>query len=278
MPSGQSCRCGGEATLYQRFNNGVGPGNGGENLPGPVRCLDIAEANLQMAWARLTAANEGRVDAQGDRGGGRCRFSRSGIPQVLANLERLGAQGFGIGPGIEREQLLEHAGCNTVGQEGGKLRPDLVELGSRAALRRPLNPSLIGPTAGTAEAWQSNRDRAEQGGNPVGTIIFDPACGTAGPACRPLGGMIPALGLRPPPVEPGSGARRKPRSARSSRLPGRSISSTSTLPNGPSTPVSTRRKIHPIPDPQSLKLPGRHTPSTRHPQLLDAPAHSYRNS
>src|SRR3954466_6350309 len=25
-------------------------------------------------------------------------------------------------------------------------------------------------------------------------VIFDPACGTAGPACRPLGGMIPALG------------------------------------------------------------------------------------
>jgi hypothetical protein len=185
---------GGEATLYQRFNNGVGPDNGGENLPGPVRCLDIAEANLQMARARLTAANEGRVDAQGDRCGGRCRFSRSGIPQVLANLERLGAQGFGIGPSIKREQLLEHAGCNTVGQEGGKLRPDLVELGSRAALRRPLDPSLIGPTAGTAEAGQSNRDHAEQGGNPAGPIIFDPACGTAGPACRPLGGMIPALG------------------------------------------------------------------------------------
>src|SRR3954469_14629663 len=82
-----------------------------------------------------------------------------------------------------------------VGQEGGKLRPDLVELGGRGALRRPLKPSLIGRTAGTAEAGQSNRDHAEQGGNPVGTIIFDPACGTAGPACRPLGGMIPALGF-----------------------------------------------------------------------------------
>ena len=30
-------------------------------------------------------------------------------------------------------------------------------------------------------------------------------------------------------------------------------------------------QTHPIPDPQSLKLPGRHTPSTRHPQLLDGP-------
>ena len=140
----------------------------GENLSGAVWCLDVAEANLQMARARLTAANEGRVDAQGDRCGGRCRFSRSGIPQVLANLERMGAQGFGTG--IKREQLLEHAGCNTVGQEGGKLRPDLVELGGRAALRRPLNPSLIGPTAGTAEAGQANR--AEQGGNPAGTIVL----------------------------------------------------------------------------------------------------------
>ena len=56
---------GGEATLYQRFNGGVGPGNGGENLPGPVRCLDVAEANLQMARARLTAADEGRSPRSG---------------------------------------------------------------------------------------------------------------------------------------------------------------------------------------------------------------------
>jgi hypothetical protein len=106
----------------------------------------------------------------------------------------MGAQGFGVAPGIDRQKVFEHTGRDPVRQAGGKLRPDLVELGGRAALRRPLNPSLIAPTAGTAEAGQSNRDRAEQGGNPAGTIIFDPACGTAGPACRPLGGMIPALG------------------------------------------------------------------------------------
>jgi hypothetical protein len=50
---------GGEATLSQRFDGGVGAGNGGENLPGPVRCLDVAEATFQMPVARVTAANEG---------------------------------------------------------------------------------------------------------------------------------------------------------------------------------------------------------------------------
>jgi hypothetical protein len=185
---------GGEAALYQRLDSSVGPGNCGEHLPGSIGRLDVAQADFKMPLILLTAADEGRIHAQGDRGGRCCRLSRGDIPHCLAHLECMGAQGFGIGPGIKRKQLFEHAGCDAVGQAGGKLCPDLVELGGRAALRRPLDPDLLAPTAGTAKARQPNRDSAEQGGNPAGTIIFDPAYTAAGPACRPVSGMIPALG------------------------------------------------------------------------------------
>src|SRR3954451_12476874 len=40
------------------------------------------------------------------------------------------------------------------------------------------------------------------------------------------------------------------------RSPGHSIAITSTLRLDPSTPVSTKRKTHPIPDPQPVKTPG----------------------
>lgn len=61
-------------------------------------------------------------------------------------------------------------------------------------MRRPLNAVLHPATAGAAKAWQPKRDQAEHGRNPVGPVVLDLAQGGAGPALRPPGGMIPALG------------------------------------------------------------------------------------
>ena len=55
----------GKAALDQRLDRGVGLGDGGENLPGAVGCLDVAEANFQMALALLAAADKGRIHASG---------------------------------------------------------------------------------------------------------------------------------------------------------------------------------------------------------------------
>ena len=111
-----------------------------------------------MPLALLTAPDEGRIQGQGDRRGRRCRLSRERRPQVLADLERAGAQGLGVAPGIDRQKVFEHAGGDPVGHAGGKLRPDLVELGRRAAMRRPAEPSLRPAAAGAAEAGQPERD------------------------------------------------------------------------------------------------------------------------
>ena len=51
-----------------------------------------------MPLAILTAPDEGRVQGQGDHGGRRYRLSRSGVPQVRADLERVSAQGLGVVP------------------------------------------------------------------------------------------------------------------------------------------------------------------------------------
>ena len=55
---------GGEAAPNQRFNFGVGPGDRGENLPGSLGRLDVAQADFKMPLILLTAADEGRVHAQ----------------------------------------------------------------------------------------------------------------------------------------------------------------------------------------------------------------------
>src|SRR4051812_32124094 len=60
-------------------------------------------------------------------------------------------------------------------------------------MRWPADPRLHSIAAGTVEARQPDRDRAEQRGDPAGPVIFDPACGAADPARRSVGGMIPAL-------------------------------------------------------------------------------------
>src|SRR4051812_22565513 len=77
------------------------------------------------------------------------------------------------------------AGSDPVGHAGGKLRPDLVEFGRRAAMCWPAVPSLPAAATGTAEAGQSQRDLTEQGGDLMGAVILDLARGSAGATQRP---------------------------------------------------------------------------------------------
>jgi hypothetical protein len=165
-----------EAAPDQRLDPGVGPGDRGEDLPAAGGRLDVAQADLQMAQAVLTAADEGRIHGQGDRRGGGCRLDRGSVEQVRADLERAGAQGLGIDPGIDRQKVLEHTGRNAVRHEGGKMCPDLIKFGSRAAMRRPTDTSLRPAATGTTKARQSNRDLAEQSGDLVRPVVLDLAC------------------------------------------------------------------------------------------------------
>jgi hypothetical protein len=49
----------GKTAPDQRLDRGVGLGDGGENLPAPVRRLDIAKADFEMPLIVLTASDEG---------------------------------------------------------------------------------------------------------------------------------------------------------------------------------------------------------------------------
>jgi hypothetical protein len=89
----------------------------------------INVAEFEMPLAVLTAPDEGGVQGQGNRRGCDRRVGRGDVDQVLADLERAGAQGLGVDPGIDRQEVLEHTGGDPVRQAGGKLRPDLIEVG-----------------------------------------------------------------------------------------------------------------------------------------------------
>jgi len=111
-------------------------------------------------------------------------------------------------------------------------------------------------------------DLTEQGGDLVRPVILDLARGSAG-ATQP-DRMVPALGRDDFLLDQSH----KPLALRQSQAqirnvaqsPGRSITITSTLRLDPSTPVSTRRKTHPILDPQPAKNSAGHTqPATAPP-------------
>jgi hypothetical protein len=123
-----------EAALDQRLNRRIGLCDRCEHLTRPVRRLDVAEANFEMPLTVLAAADIGRIHAHGDCRGHPCRLSRGGVPQVLAELERAAAQGLVRNSGLDRQKVLKHAGGDPVRHEGGKVRPQLVEFGGRAAM------------------------------------------------------------------------------------------------------------------------------------------------
>jgi hypothetical protein len=90
--------------------------------------------------------------------------------------------------------VFEHADGDPVRHAGGKLRPDLIEFGRRAAMCRPPDTRLRPAAAGAAEAGQSEHDLTEQGGDLVRAVILDLAGGSAGATYRPSERMVPALG------------------------------------------------------------------------------------
>jgi hypothetical protein len=81
-----------------------------EHLPPTFPCLDIADANLEMPFAIVVAANEGRVRGDGDAPGNHGHLiDRRGRPQSLADFERVAPQRLGAHSSRHR-QKMGHAG------------------------------------------------------------------------------------------------------------------------------------------------------------------------
>ena len=130
-----------EASPDQHRNVGVGPCDGAEDLPPSVGCLDVADANLQMPFAVVAAADEGRVQGDGDRRRRGRRLDRGGVAKLLADLERMAAQCLGALAGLHRQKMRQHASGDTIGHQGGKMRSQLVQLRCRPTMRWPADTS-----------------------------------------------------------------------------------------------------------------------------------------
>jgi hypothetical protein len=183
----------GKAALDQRRDRGVGFGDSGKDLPGSTGCLDIAEPDFQMALVLLAAADEGRVQRQGNRRDGGCRIERGGVAHRLAELQGAAAHAFVADPGIDRQKVPEHAGRDLIGHEGGQVGLEQIELRRRSAARWPLDSGLHRAATGTAETWQTDGDLAVRGGDLARAVILDLAHRRARPTARSPGGKLPAL-------------------------------------------------------------------------------------
>src|SRR4051812_34679625 len=103
------------------------------------------------------------------------------------------AQRLRVLASVHREHLPEQGGCRPVCQQSGELRPQPIQLRSRAGARRPLHACPSRAAASTAEAGQPDRDLAEQRGNRVLAIVLHAVNALATPAPRPPHGVVPGL-------------------------------------------------------------------------------------
>src|SRR3954464_8068420 len=129
------------------------------------------------------------------------------IDRVLAiwkvgDLEGMTAQRLRVLASVHREHLPEQGGCRPVGQQSRELRPQPIQLRSRAGVRRPLHACPGRAAASTAEAGQLDRDLSEQRGDRVLAIVLHAANALATPAPRPPHGVVPGLRSDNLPLDP----------------------------------------------------------------------------
>jgi len=75
-----------KSSLDQRGDVGIGPGDCAKDLAATVNRLDVADADLQVAFAVFTAAYEGRVQRDSDCRGGGWRLLCRRIAELFTDL------------------------------------------------------------------------------------------------------------------------------------------------------------------------------------------------
>jgi hypothetical protein len=111
----------------QRRDVSVGLRDRTEHLSSSGCGLDVADADLQVALALFTAANEGRIQADRD-----CRC-RSGwliyrrIVKLLSDLERMAAQCLRALASVGRQHVHQYISRNPIGHQCRQPRFQLVE-------------------------------------------------------------------------------------------------------------------------------------------------------
>ena len=103
-----------KAAPDQRCDLRLGLRHGAEHLPTTARCLDVADANLQMPFAVVAAADKCRVYGDGDRRRSRRRPDRGGVAKLLASLKRVAAQRLRAFPSLHRQKMRQKASGGTI--------------------------------------------------------------------------------------------------------------------------------------------------------------------
>ena len=103
-------------------NVGVGSGDGTEDLPPAVGCLDVANANFQMPVTFLAATSQCRVHGDGDAHG--CCWPAwllacHMLPPILSVWAR---NVSGLNANVRRQKMPQHVGGgDTKGHQGGEM-------------------------------------------------------------------------------------------------------------------------------------------------------------
>ena len=124
-----------ELPADQRDDVGIGSDDGSENLASSNLRLDIENSDLQMPFAVLTATDEGRVQADGDRRRRCHQRDHSATVKLPAEFQGMAAQCLKAFSGIDREHLLEHARGDAIGHQGRKMGLQLIQFWRRPTIR-----------------------------------------------------------------------------------------------------------------------------------------------
>ena len=116
-----------ELPADQRDDVGIGSDDGSENLASSNLRLDIADPDRQMPFAVLTAADEGRIQADGDRRSRCRRRDHSAIVKLLAEFQGMAAQCLMAFSGVDRKHLLEHVSSDPISHQGRQMRLKLIQ-------------------------------------------------------------------------------------------------------------------------------------------------------
>ncbi len=157
------------------------------------RCLDIADANLELPFTIVAAANEGRVRGDGDTGSRDGLVDRRSGAKSLADLERVAAQRLGGHSSRHRQKMRQHVGGDTKRHQRRQMRSQLVQLWSRPAMWSPADASRVVTTADAAKPREPYRHRAEQRRDRMMLPVFDVASAAARRTLRTQNRMIPRL-------------------------------------------------------------------------------------
>ena len=93
-----------------------------EHLPPSTCSFNISDADLQVPFTLFATTDERQIHADGDRCCCRsCRLVRGCSSKLLADPQRMVAQGLGASAGINGQQVLQDVSGDAIGHQGGKV-------------------------------------------------------------------------------------------------------------------------------------------------------------